>query len=45
MRVEAKVVRVRAFLRRLDDAPEADALGLACLILLILVAFTIGDLL
>ncbi len=39
------MTRLRELLRRLDDAPEADALGLACLILLILVAFTIGDLL
>ena len=39
------MARVRAFLRRLEDEPLADALGLACLILLILVAFTIGDLL
>lgn len=39
------MTRLRAFVRRLEDAPEADALGLACVILLILVAFTIGDLL
>ena len=39
------MARVRAFLRRLEDEPLADALGLACLILLILAAFTIGDLL
>ena len=39
------MARVRALLRRLEDEPLADALGLACLILLILVAFTIGDLL
>ena len=39
------MARVRALLRRLEDEPLADALGLACLILLILVGFTIGDLL
>ena len=37
--------RLRAAWRRVEDAPAADALGLACLILLILVAFTLGDLL
>ena len=39
------MTRLRAFVRRLEGEPLADALGLACLILLILVAFTIGDLL
>lgn len=43
-RLRAALRRLEAPLRRLEDEPLADALSLAVLILLVLLAFTMGDL-